>query len=273
MAEYKSDFNLAQALNGSSVGYKVGSTYYEACNFRRDTSNITDYPFCIDVTNIVYGVDSLGNVYDTNGNLKWQLIMIQSTINKTQGTIGTRVDDTGTSTFSVNTLQPREEVAMRCLEAIIAHEPLPLSYDNTKIKMMVDKSFLLAQEFINQAINYRKNEASTGGSESKDPIKVDPTQLSSDTDKLLYNIATAITNQSAQEKTQFELTKNDGIKIVVPNEINTKVRIPDTVNTKVSGEMTITGFPAPKVEVTVPVPSVTVNNNIPSSGGDTGGTT
>lgn len=270
MATKKSDFNLAQALSGSSVGYQVGSTYYEACNFRRDVSNITEYQFCVDVTNITYGVDPGGIVYDASGTVLWQLVMIESTINKTQGTIGTRVDDTGTSTFSINTLQPREEVAMRCLEAIIAHESLPLSYDNTKIKMMVDKSFLLAQEFINQAINYRKNEASTGGSESKDPIKVDPTQLSSDTDKLLYNIATAITNQSAQEKSLFETTKSEGIKINVPNEINTKVRIPDTINTNVSGTMTITGFPAPEVKVEVPVPSVTVNNNIPSSGGNTG---
>lgn len=253
MAEYTlSDFSLSKARVGASIGYQDSdgikiATFVSFESYKGAVGRIS-----FGDNSPIYYFLSNGKCYDSSDNLFATLGIVESTITKTQGNITTRADGVK---FTVSSLQPREEVAMHCLEAIIHQESFPLNYDNTKIKAMVSKSFLLAQEFINQAIEYRKNETATGGGETTETVKVDSAQLSSDTDKLLYNICAAITNQSAQQKSQYTAIQTSGLKVSVPS----------TVNTKVSGEMTISGFPAPEVKVTVPVPSVTVNNNISSS--------
>lgn len=115
--------------------------------------------------------------------------------------------------FSIATIQPREEVAMSCLNAMLGHYDTPLNIDNTKIKQLVSKSYMFAQEFINQAVLYREKETTSSTAESYKYASIDANSLSSDTDKLLYNIATAITNFMAQDKNQYAEQQKNGLKV------------------------------------------------------------
>lgn len=273
MAEYTlSDFDKNKIQQGASVGFqKDGKTLI--------STRIYLYPngsnmYMGNVTfdnnqHETYEFDFAGYLYDANNKEVGILYIVDSTINMTQGSIVTRVDDA--EVFTISSLQPREEIAMHCLESMLTTYIEPLNIDNTKIKQLVGKSFMFAQEFINQAVEYRKKETSSSTTDSDKKVNVDSSSLSSDTDKILYNIQVALTNWMAQNKNQYADQQKNGLKLAA-TDINVKT-MPDTVNTttKVSGEMTITGFPAPEVNVTVPVPSVTVNNNIPSSGGTESG--
>lgn len=105
-------------------------------------------------------------------------------INKgTQGETQTRSDE---AEFIMNSLNYKEQVALRVLAAIIKHEEAPLDYDDSKIKLLVSQSFRIAVEFQNRAIMFRKEEQGGGGSGEVD---VDPDSLANNTEKILYNIS------------------------------------------------------------------------------------
>lgn len=152
--------------------------------------------------------------------------------------------------FSIATLQPREEVAASCLQSMLQQYKNPLNIDNTKIKQLVSKSFLFAQEFINQAVLYREKETTSATVESNKYASVDSDSLSSDTDKLLYNISTAITNFIAQDKNQYADQQKNGLKLAA-TDVNVKT-LPESVKTVVSGSVDadVTGSVTTKQEST-----------------------
>lgn len=147
-----SDFNARQALGGMAVGYKNSDgDIVKVYNFRLITERCA-YNYCADVNNVTYVVDDDGMMYDDDGNEVAQLVMLSMTLVVQSDGPLTRVDGT---TVNLDSLNAKEEVAMRCLEAIIGQCSDPLQYDNVKIQSMVKKSLLLAQEFVNQAATYR----------------------------------------------------------------------------------------------------------------------
>nr|DAQ12278.1 MAG TPA: hypothetical protein [Caudoviricetes sp.] len=152
----------------------------------------------------------------------------------TSETSGTEESDKIEEIFSIATLQPREEVAASCLQSMLQQYKNPLNIDNTKIKQLVSKSFLFAQEFINQAVLYREKETTSSTAESNKYASIDANSLSSDTDKLLYNIATAITNFMAQDKNQYAEQQKNGLKVnaEVSGTITTKQESGSTGNTE-----------------------------------------
>ena len=78
----------------------------------------------------------------------------------TQGEAQTRSEDE--AEFVMNSLNFKEQVALRVLAAIIHHENAPLDYDDPKIKLIVSQSFRIAIEFQNRAIMFRKEEQGGG---------------------------------------------------------------------------------------------------------------
>lgn len=138
--------------------------------------------------------------------------------------------------FSIATLQPREEVAASCLQAMLQKYENPLNIDNTKIKQLVSKSYLFAQEFINQAVLYREKETTSATVENNKYASVDSDSLSSDTDKLIYNIATTINNFIAQDKNQYADQQKNGLKLAA-TDINVN-SLPDNISVKVNGSVT-----------------------------------
>lgn len=263
MEEYTlSDFNQYLARKGASVGYMDGNNKIHIATevdfYIKRTSNFIGF---VKFVNEVYEFIFDGSFYI--GNTKQYLKIVSSTITKTTGTKlvrettsdgtsnarpfprngiattsetgGTDESDKTEEIFSIATLQPREEVAASCLQSMLQQYKNPLNIDNTKIKQLVSKSFLFAQEFINQAVLYREKETTSATVENNKYASVDSDSLSSDTDKLLYNIATAINNFIAQDKNQYADQQKNGLKLAATDvNVNT---LPESIKTVVSGSV------------------------------------
>lgn len=263
MEEYTlSDFNQDLARKGASVGYMDGNNKIHIATevdfYIKRTSNFIGF---VKFVNEVYEFLFDGSFYI--GDTKQHLKIVSSTITKTTGTKlvrettsdgtsnarplprngiatasesgGTEESDKTEEIFSIATLQPREEVAASCLQSMLQQYKNPLNIDNTKIKQLVSKSFLFAQEFINQAVLYREKETTSATVENNKYASVDSDSLSSDTDKLLYNIATAMNNFIAQDKNQYADQQKNGLKLAATDvNVNT---LPESIKTVVNGSV------------------------------------
>lgn len=255
-------FDSQRARNGASVGYMdANNKVHIATEIKFYEIRRSDYFGYIMLDGELYEFLANGYFY-VNGD-KQLLKIVESSITKTTGTKLVRVTSSdGTSNasqftrygiatasetggteesvkeeeiFSIATLQPREEVAASCLQAMLQKYTNPLNIDNTKIKQLVSKSFLFAQEFINQAVLYREKETTSATVENNKYASVDSDSLSSDTDKLLYNIATAINNFIAQDKNQYADQQKNGLKLAA-TDVNVKT-LPESIKTVVSGSV------------------------------------
>lgn len=267
MAEYTLlDFDSQRARNGASVGYMdTNNKVHIATEIQFYEIRRSDYFGYIILDGELYEFLANGYFY-VNGN-KQLLKIVESSITKTTGTklvretssdgtsnarpfprnavaTASEVDEASSEEsqqdsieeiFSIATLQPREEVAASCLQSMLQQYKNPLNIDNTKIKQLVSKSFLFAQEFINQAVLYREKETTSATVENNKYASVDSDSLSSDTDKLLYNIATAMSNLIAQDKNQYADQQKNGLKLAA-TDVNVKT-LPESVKTVVSGSV------------------------------------
>lgn len=262
MAERLLNFDYSKATLGASVGYMAGNIIKIATYVSFESDTYFD-GFISFEDNYKYGFMKDGRFYTQEGKYIAQLGIVDSTITKTTGTklvretssdgtvnarpfprngIATTSETGGTEEsgkeeiFSIATLQPREEVAASCLQAMLMQYANPLNIDNTKIKQLVSKSYLFAQEFINQAVLYREKETTSATVENNKYATVDSDSLSSETDKLLYNIATAINNFIAQDKNQYADQQKNGLKLAA-TDVNVKT-LPESIKTVVSGSVT-----------------------------------
>lgn len=263
MAEYTLlAFDSQRARNGASVGYiDANNKVHIATEIKFYERRRSDYFGYIMLDGEQYEFLANGYFY-VNGD-KQLLKLVESSITKTTGTKlvretssdgtsnarpfprngiattsetgGTEESDKTEEIFSIATLQPREEVAASCLQSMLQKYENPLNIDNTKIKQLVSKSFLFAQEFINQAVLYREKETTSATVESNKYASVDSDSLSSDTDKLLYNIATAMNNLIAQDKNQYADQQKNGLKLAA-TDVNVKT-LPESIKTVVSGSV------------------------------------
>lgn len=268
MAEYTlTDFDKKKVEQGASLGMKIDgeivlSTIINI--YPISTNMYMGYVMFNNDLHQLFYFDSDGNLYNQYKTKVGVAYIVDSSITKTTGTklvretssdgtsnarpfprngIATASETGGTEEsgkeeeiFSIATLQPREEVAASCLQAMLQKYTNPLNIDNTKIKQLVSKSFLFAQEFINQAVLYREKETTSATVENNKYASVDSDSLSSDTDKLLYNIATAINNFIAQDKNQYADQQKNGLKLAA-TDVNVKT-LPDNISVKVNGSIT-----------------------------------
>lgn len=262
MAEYTlTDFDKYKVKQGASLGTEIDDEIVLSTCINIYPSGTNMYMGDVIFNNNLYQLfyfDSYGNLYNQNETKVGVAYIVDSNITKTTGTklvrktssdgtskvrpfpkdgIATESETGGIATaesgteeeiFSIVTLQPREEVAASCLQAMLQKYENPLNIDNTKIKLLVSKSFLFAQEFINQAVMYREKETTSATVENNKHASVDSDSLSSDTDKLLYNIATAINNFIAQDKNQYADQQKNGLKLAA-TDVNVKT-LPESIN-------------------------------------------
>lgn len=260
MAEYTlTDFDKKKVEQGASLGTKIDGEIVLSTIINIYPIGTNMYMGYVIFNNNLYQLfyfDSDGNLYNLNKTKVGVAYIAESTITKTTGTklvretssdgtsnarpfprygIATASETGGTEEsgkeeeiFSIATLQPREEVAASCLQAMLQKYENPLNIDNTKIKQLVSKSYLFAQEFINQAVLYREKETTSATVENNKYASVDSDSLSSDTDKLLYNIATAINNFIAQDKNQYADQQKNGLKLAA-TDVNVKT-LPESIN-------------------------------------------
>ncbi len=271
MAEYTlTDFDKKKVEQGASLGTEIDgeivlSTYIDI--FPIATNMYMGYVMFNNNLHQLFYFDTDGNLYNQDKTKVGIVYIVDSSITKTTGTKLVReTSSDGTSSarpfprnavatasevdeatseenqqdsieeiFSIATLQPREEVAASCLQSMLQRYTNPLNIDNTKIKQLVSKSFLFAQEFINQAVLYREKETTSATVENNKYASVDYDSLSSDTDKLLYNIATAMNNFIAQDKNQYADQQKNGLKLAA-TDVNVKT-LPESIKTVVSGSV------------------------------------
>ena len=232
MEEQLLTFDYSKATLGASLGYTNGGTIKIATYVSFETDSYFD-GFVSFGDNYKYGFKKDGKFYTEEGKWVGTLGIVASSINQNTGTIITRGDDA--EKFSISTLQPRETVALTCLQSMLSSFDVPLNIDNTKIKQLVDKSFMVAQEFVNQAVKYREKEAASSTATSDKNVSVDSSSLSSDTDKILYNIQVALNNLIAQDKNQFTEQQKNGLKLAA-TDVNIKT-VPENIKTVVSGNV------------------------------------
>lgn len=260
MAEYTlTDFDKYKVEQGASLGTKIDDKIVLSTCINIYPLGTNMYMGYVIFNNNLYQLfyfDSDGNLYNLNKTKVGVAYIVDSNITKTTGTKlvretssdgtsnarpfpkygiatasetgGTEESDKEEEIFSIATLQPREEVAASCLQSMLQKYESPLNIDNTKIKQLVSKSFLFAQEFINQAVLYREKEATSTTVENNKYASVDSGSLSSDTDKLLYNIATAINNFTAQDKNRYADQQKNGLKLAA-TDVNVKT-LPESIN-------------------------------------------
>ena len=232
MAEQLLNFDYSKATLGASLGYTNGGTIKIATYVSFETDSYFD-GFVSFGDNYKYGFKKDGKFYTEEGKFVGTLGIVASSINQNTGTIITRGDDA--EKFSIPTLQPRQTVALTCLQSMLSSFDVPLNIDNTKIKQLVSKSYMFAQEFINQAVKYREKETASSTSTSDKNVSVDASSLSSDTDKILYNIQVALNNLITQDKNQFTEQQKNGLKLAV-TDVNIKT-VPENIKTVVSGNV------------------------------------
>lgn len=260
MAEYTlTDFDKKKVEQGASLGMKIDGEIVLSTSINIYLISTNMYMGYVTFNNNLHQLfyfDSDGNLYNQNKTKVGVAYIVDSSITKTTGTKlvretssdgtsnarpfprngiatasetgGTEGSDKEEEIFSIATLQPREEVAASCLQSMLQQYENPLNIDNTKIKQLVSKSFLFAQEFINQAVLYREKETTSATVENNKYASVDSDSLSSDTDKLLYNIATAINNFIAQDKNQYADQQKNGLKLAA-TDVNVKT-LPESIN-------------------------------------------
>lgn len=260
MTEYTlTDFDKYKVEQGASLGTKIDDKIVLSTCINIYPLGTNMYMGYVIFNNNLYQLfyfDSDGNLYNLNKTKVGVAYIVDSNITKTTGTklvretssdgtsnarpfprygIATASETGGTEEsgkeeeiFSIATLQPREEVAASCLQSMLQKYENPLNIDNTKIKQLVSKSFLFAQEFINQAVLYREKKTTSATVENNKYASVDSDSLSSDTDKLLYNIATAINNFIAQDKNQYADQQKNGLKLAA-TDVNVKT-LPESIN-------------------------------------------
>ena len=260
MEEYTlTDFDKKKVEQGASLGMKIDgeivlSTIINV--YPISTNMYMGYVMFNNDLHQLFYFDSDGNLYNQYKTKVGIAYIVNSSITKTTGTKlvretssdgtsnarpfprygiatasetnGTEESDKTEEIFSIATLQPREEVAASCLQSMLQQYENPLNIDNTKIKQLVSKSYLFAQEFINQAVLYREKETTSATVENNKYASVDSDSLSSDTDKLLYNIATAINNFIAQDKNQYADQQKNGLKLAA-TDVNVKT-LPESIN-------------------------------------------
>lgn len=260
MAEYTlTDFDKYKVGQGASLGTRIDDKIVLSTCINIYPSGTNMYMGYVIFNNNLYQLlyfDSDGNLYNLDKTKVGVAYIVESDITKTTGTklvretssdgtsnarqfprygIATASETGGTEEsgkeeeiFSIAALQPREEVAASCLQSMLQKYENPLNIDNTKIKQLVSKSFLFAQEFINQAVLYREKETTSATVGNNEYASVDSDSLSSDTDKLLYNIATAINNFTAQDKNQYADQQKNGLKLAA-TDVNVKT-LPESIN-------------------------------------------
>lgn len=268
MAEYTlTDFDKKKVEQGASLGMKIDGEIVLSTSiniYPISTNMYMGYVMFNNNLHQLFYFDSDGNIYNQNKAKVGIAYIVDSSITKTTGTKlvrettsdgtanarpfprngiattsetgGTEESDKTEEIFSIATLQPREEVAASCLQSMLQKYENPLNIDNTKIKQLVSKSFLFAQEFINQAVLYREKETTSATVENNKYATVDSDSLSSETDKLLYNIATAINNFIAQDKNQYADQQKNGLKLAA-TDVNVKT-LHESIKTVVSGSVT-----------------------------------
>ena len=200
-------FSLDEALNGASIGWALNGNMEDgldrvAYNFRKGGAG---YKYTVNT--LTYECNSAGVPYD--GDMNKRLYMVVAELEETRGTVASRGEGETKEDVNIDVMQPREEFAMNAMRAIIGTLSDPLNIDTNTVVRIADKSFEFAQAMMQKAAEIRSETKEP--SEEKEEINVSVNDVNSATDKILYNIQGALTNQN-------KMLKEQNIKVEVTND-------------------------------------------------------
>lgn len=193
------EFNLEDALAGGKIVF-VNNPTAGIGNILE--GNITDYVEYFKATdstnkasryqgsvgNTIYFFDEKGRPSDNIP--EHRLFSVDAQIKTSQGTVATKGDSTEGTKVNIVSLQPREQFAMAAMQGILHSISSPLLMSNALILDLVNTSFNIANAMMQKAADVR---AELEGDQNTNPdreeeIKVNPKELTNDTDKILYNL-------------------------------------------------------------------------------------
>lgn len=193
------EFNLEDALAGGKIVF-VNNPTAGIGNILE--GNITDYVEYFKATdstnkasryqgsvgNTIYFFDEKGRPSDNIP--EHRLFSVDAQIKTSQGTVATKGDSTSGTEVNIVALQPREQFAMAAMQGILHSISSPLFMSNALILDLVNTSFNIANAMMQKAADVR---AELEGDQNTNPdreeeIKVNPKELTNDTDKILYNL-------------------------------------------------------------------------------------
>ena len=193
------EFNLEDALAGGKIVFVNNPT--ESID-KIEERHITDYVEYFKATdstnkasryqgtvgNTTYFFDEKGRPSDNIP--EHRLFSVDAQIKTSQGTVATKGDSTSGTKVNIVALQPREQFAMAAMQGILQNISSPLLMSNALILDLVNTSFNIANAMMQKAADVR---AELEGDQNTNPdreeeIKVNPKELTNDTDKILYNL-------------------------------------------------------------------------------------
>lgn len=184
------EFNKDEALNGASLAFSSngqlsGTVSNYVLNFQlNDIGSVTE-KYSGQVQKKMYYFNDNGVCSD--GNELHNLFIVDAKIIATSGTVATRGDAGAEENIDIDVLQPREYFAMYALQGILAKVENPLTLDDGQVTLISSMAFKIAQSMMSTAADYR---AATQSEETPPPsVDVDINNVTSTTDKLLYNMS------------------------------------------------------------------------------------
>lgn len=188
-------FNIEEALNGASIGF----TSYDAegklvvnyiIDFKPSNTGkkYSEYSGISSKDNKKYYFNSKGECED--GKSEHLLYRIVDEIIFTEGTAGSR-GDAEEGVITIDYMQPRDQFALSAMQSIINKiDGNILGIDDFKIGVICDLSYKIAQKMMDTSAKYREL---AEGEETESPyIEIKKTDVTENTDKILYNIQTVL---------------------------------------------------------------------------------
>lgn len=225
------EFNLDEALSGATLAFSdIGSVLGKVSNYVLNFQRTSEGEYVGYVNNMAYKFNSTGGCFD--GILLHKLFIVDAQIDVTSGTAGSRNPGSGVQEVDINSLQPREHFAIAALKGIMYHMTNPLALDDAAITLITTKAFEIAQGMMSAAADARAEASGDAPptEDKKEEVEVNPDELTSMSDKILYNIYVQNNNKAIDEKSRFDvltgaeyndngvLEKVGGLKIYADDE-------------------------------------------------------
>lgn len=185
------DFSKSEALNGGAIGWAKNGN-------KEDGLEKAAYGFREGGSGFQYTVDT--KTYECNfagvsmdGDPAKQLFMIEAEQEETEGSVGSRGE---AGDIIIDSLQPREKIALEAMKAIIGTMEDPLHCNVYTVQQVAEKSFEFAQAMMTKAAKMRSTESSD--------IEIHESSIVSVTDKILYQINNSLEDISKKMKDESE---------------------------------------------------------------------
>lgn len=188
-------FNIEEALNGASIGFisydaegKLVVNYIIDFKPSKTGKSYSEYSGISSKDNKKYYFNSKGECED--GKSEHLLYRVVDEIVFTEGTAGSR-GDAEEGVITIDYMQPRDQFALSAMQSIINKiDGNILGIDDFKIGIMCDLSYKIAQKMMDTSAKYREL---AEGEETESPyIEIKKTDVTENTDKILYNIQTVL---------------------------------------------------------------------------------